>query len=194
MQLTGQDRQYWTNVEIIKASQCQDPIYTWSAMKDKLRDKYMPSFYYNRLLDDLQRFTQGTKSVKNYVAQFDVFLIHCNALGTESNAQVFFRFRVRLREDLRSELLARGVIELEKAYVLVQDVDVAKSSYSFRSQTQIPKSILSRYSNRFQAQMSSCQHKKRIPMIRTPKARALRRNSPKLDPQPNITCAKVMGI
>jgi len=52
-------------------------------MKDKLRDKYAPTSYYDRLLDDWQRFTQGTKSAKYYVAQFDEFLILCNALGTE---------------------------------------------------------------------------------------------------------------
>ena len=83
-------------------------------MKDKLRDKYMPSSYYDRLLDDWQRFTQGTKSVKDYV-QFDGFIIPYNALGTESNSQVLSRFRAGLREDLRTELLARGVTELEKA-------------------------------------------------------------------------------
>ena len=51
------------------------------------------------------------------VAQFDEFLVSCNALGIESNAQVLSQFRPRLRKDLRTELLGRGVTELEKAYV-----------------------------------------------------------------------------
>jgi len=48
----------------------------------------MPSSLVNRLLDNWQRFTLGTKSTKDYVAQFDEFLIRCNALGTESEVQV----------------------------------------------------------------------------------------------------------
>jgi len=83
-------------------------------MKDNLRDKYMPSSYCDRLFDKWHRFTQGTKSAKDYVAQFDEFLIWCNALGTESDIQVLSQFRVGLREDLRTELLAIRVTELEK--------------------------------------------------------------------------------
>jgi len=52
----------------MRASLCQDPIETWFAMKDKLRDKYVLASYYDHLLDNWQRFTQGTKSVKDYVA------------------------------------------------------------------------------------------------------------------------------
>ena len=43
-------------------------------------------------------------------------------------AQVLSRFRAGLRDDLRTELLASEVTELEKAYVLVQDLDAAKSN------------------------------------------------------------------
>ena len=42
-------------------------------------------------------------------------------------------FRAGLREDLRVELLARGVIHLEKAYTLVQDLDFLKSNYNTTS-------------------------------------------------------------
>jgi len=40
-------------------------------------------------------------------------------LNTEREAQILSKFRAGLREDLRTELLARGVTELEKTYVLV---------------------------------------------------------------------------
>ena len=50
--------------------------------------------------------------------------------------------------------MAREVTELE-AYVLVQDLDAVKSSHTFRSQTQVPKSNSSQYPNKFQAQMST---------------------------------------
>ena len=78
-----------------------------------------------------------------------------SSLGTESNAQVLSQFRAKLREDFRTELLACGVIELEKAYTLVQGLDAAKFSYTFKSQIQVPKSNSNQYPNRFQAQMST---------------------------------------
>jgi len=76
MKLTGQASQYWTNVESM--------IPTSESYRD-LKDKHVPASYYDRLLDSWQWFTQGTKSVMDCVAQFDVFLIHCNTLGTESD-------------------------------------------------------------------------------------------------------------
>ena len=47
----------------------------------------------------------------------------------ETNTQIHFQFRAGLKEDLRIELLTRGVTELEKAYALIQDLDAVKSSY-----------------------------------------------------------------
>jgi len=44
-------------------------------------------------------------------------------VNTEGETQILSRFRAGLREDLRIELLAREVIKLEKAYMLVQDLD-----------------------------------------------------------------------
>jgi len=85
-------------------------------MKDELKGKYMPPSYYARLLDRWYQFNQGNKSAKEYIAKFDEFLIRW-ALNTEGETQILSRFRVELREDLRTELLARRVTKLEKAYV-----------------------------------------------------------------------------
>lgn len=49
---------------------------------------------------------------------FDKFLIHCSALGSKSDVQVLSRFRADLWNDLRNELLARGITELNKDYTL----------------------------------------------------------------------------
>jgi len=69
-------------------------------MKDKLKGKYVPPYYYNHLLDKWRRITQGNKSAKEYVTEFDEFLTRYNILGIESDAQVFFQFRARLKVDL----------------------------------------------------------------------------------------------
>jgi len=46
---------------------------------------------------------------------------------------IFFRFKVGLRDDLRTELLARGVNELEVAYALVQDLDSTRTNHTYKS-------------------------------------------------------------
>jgi len=67
---------------IDKSIRHQDPIEIWFS---KLRDKYVTATYYSHLLDNWQRFTQGTKSAKK---QFDKFLVRYNALGTKSDTRV----------------------------------------------------------------------------------------------------------
>jgi len=70
-------------------------------------------------MDNWHQHTQGNKSAKEYVEKFDEFLIRCSTLHKECEAQIFSRFRADLRDDLRTELLARGVNELEATYALV---------------------------------------------------------------------------
>jgi len=53
--------------------------------ENKFKDKYIPAFYFDRLLDNWQQFTQGIKSANDYMAQFDEFLIRYSTFGTESN-------------------------------------------------------------------------------------------------------------
>ena len=73
----------------------------------------------------------------------------------EGQSQILSRFRVGLREDLRTELLAREITELEKAYALVPDLDVAKSSSVSKSHTQTSRPNSGSYPNCFQSQTSS---------------------------------------
>ena len=63
-------------------------------------------------------------------------------LETETPMQVLSRFRAGLREDLRSELFARNVDTLEKAYALVQDLDEVKSSKTHDYKASVPRPSL----------------------------------------------------
>ena len=83
-------------------------------------------------MEKWHRYTQGNKSAQEYVEKFDEFLIRCNAIDTEGQAQILSRFRAGPRDNLRTELLAHEVTELEKAYALVQDLDATKLTPSIR--------------------------------------------------------------
>ena len=87
--------------------------------------------------------------------KFDEFLIRCNALSTEGQSQILSRFRAEFREDLRTELLTREITKFEKTFAFVQGLDAAKSSFIFKSHTQITRPNSGSYLNRFQNQTSS---------------------------------------
>ena len=70
----------------------------------------------------------------------------------QSDIQIFFQFRDRLRIDLK---MSCGITELKKAYDVVQDLDASKLAYTFRNQDhRIPafKSTLHQYSHRVNSQ------------------------------------------
>ena len=52
----------------------------------------------------------------------------------KARLKFFLDLELALEEDLKVELLARGVTELEKGYGLVQVLDVVRSKHAFRSQ------------------------------------------------------------
>jgi len=112
----------------------QEPIDTWSYMKDKLKGKYVPPYYYKYLLDIWRWITQGNKSVKEYVTIFDEFFTRYIILGRQSDVQLFSQFCVGLRIDIEYELCKCELTDLKKVYALVQDLDALKLGYTFRSQ------------------------------------------------------------
>src|SRR4051812_14350246 len=72
-------------------------------------------------------------SGKNYVAKFDEFYIRCRDLSTESDIQIVSRFINGLRHDLRIELRTRRNMKLERAYIIVQELDTPKIVHAPRS-------------------------------------------------------------
>ena len=102
----------------MRAARDQEPVDTWRRMTDELKGKYVPPSFSACLMDKWHRYTQGNKLAQEYVEKFDEFLIRCNAINTKGQAQIMSRFIAGLRE-LRTELLAREITELGKAYALV---------------------------------------------------------------------------
>ncbi|XP_073117835.1 uncharacterized protein [Elaeis guineensis] len=121
MKLVRQARLYWESVECLLNQRRQDPIETWDEMKEKLREKYLPTSYQQRLLDQWQRFTQGNRLVIEYIARFDEYLMRCGV--AEDRVVTLSRFRAGLREDIQRELFLREVTTLEQAYQLALDLE-----------------------------------------------------------------------
>jgi len=127
------------------------------------------------------------------VEKFDEFLIRCNALSTEGQSQILSRFRVGLREDLQTKLLAREITELKKAYALVQDLDAAKSSFVLRVTHKQLGSNRVHTSTAFKVKLLPTRQILIARVSRT-KAKALTESSLSWLPQSNIISARDMGM
>ena len=121
LRLIRQARMYWDNVERLVIQRGQDPIATWGDLKAKLREKYLPVSYHQRLLGQWHRLIQGNKSVTEYIAKFDELAMRCGI--NESESVILSRFRSGLHDDVKRELYMREVRDLEQAYQVARDFE-----------------------------------------------------------------------
>ncbi|XP_022891965.1 uncharacterized protein LOC111406828 [Olea europaea var. sylvestris] len=118
------------------------PVGSWDEMKRRLQEKYLPQSYRGNLLDQWNALTQGNRPVTEYLAQFDEFRIGCQVV--EDEVMTLSRFRQDLRDDLRRELVLRGVTTLDHAYSFVRDYElVIRTQYKNRSDSRTATSSAS---------------------------------------------------
>ena len=114
LKLDGSAKIYWKSILMATSLSEFDSIDTWSEMKEKLRAKYVPSNYRNKLIDTWQRIEQKNKSVKEYMHEFQELMIACKL--EEDPLSVLSRFKTGLREEIRMELELREISTLEEAF------------------------------------------------------------------------------
>ena len=126
MKLRGTAQLYWESVEESLITRGQPPITDWVEMKIKLEEKYYTRSYRGNLLDQWNNLRQRDKSANEYVALFDEYKMRCAA--REDEVMTLSRFRKDLNDDLRREIVLRGVSTLDEAYTLVQNYDLVTKS------------------------------------------------------------------
>ncbi|KAF7144488.1 hypothetical protein RHSIM_Rhsim04G0004700 [Rhododendron simsii] len=99
----------------------QPPIGTWQEMKAKLREKYMPSNYHEKLCEQLIELKQNNMSVAEYMQKFDE--LKMTSQVTEDSSQTLARFKAGLRSDIRRELLRQPLYSLEHAFQVALDME-----------------------------------------------------------------------
>lgn len=150
LKLTGTAQLFWESVEDLIERRHAPPVGSWDEMKRRLQEKYLSQSYRGNLLDQWNALTQGNRPMTEYVAQFDEFRMKCQVV--EDEVMTLSRFRQGLRDELRRELVLRGVTTLDHAYSFVRDYElVTRTPYRNRSDsrtttssasTPSPKSIL----------------------------------------------------
>ena len=78
-------------------------ISTWNKLKKYMRRKYVPPTYRQQLYVQFSTLNQGTKSVQEYVQEWERLAVKCDAQDEEELR--VGRFIAGLREEIRSELI-----------------------------------------------------------------------------------------
>ena len=90
-------------------------------MKEKLREKYLPPSYHQRLLDQWQKLTQDGKPMVDYITKFDEYFLKCGVI--EDTSVTLSQFRAGLHDSIQRELCLRDVTTLERTYQVARDVE-----------------------------------------------------------------------
>ncbi|KAG5531711.1 hypothetical protein RHGRI_026363 [Rhododendron griersonianum] len=121
MKLVGLAKIWWMGVEGDIQRLGQPPIGTWQEMKAKLREKFMPSNYHEKLCEQLIELKQNNTSVAEYMQKFDELKMRSQV--AEDSSQTLARFKAGLRPDIRRELLRQPLYSLEHAFQVALDME-----------------------------------------------------------------------
>ncbi|XP_043809768.1 uncharacterized protein LOC122723079 [Manihot esculenta] len=87
------------------------PIASWDEMKRIMRKKYVPTYYHRDLHHQLQRLTQGSKSVDEYHKEMELLLIKANIVEEED--QTMARFFGGLNKEIADVVDLQPYVDLE---------------------------------------------------------------------------------
>src|SRR3954465_855912 len=69
---------WWEQVIERRRARGKPPITTWTAMKDVMRARFVPTHYPRDLLKKLQLLRQGMKTVEEYYQEMEIAMIRAN--------------------------------------------------------------------------------------------------------------------
>jgi len=75
---------WWANLVAKRARKDKAKIRSWEQMGDKLKDKFLPSHYIQDNYLKLHNLKQGTKSVEEYIREFEQLLLKCDLKEDET--------------------------------------------------------------------------------------------------------------
>ena len=121
MKLVGLAKIWWTGVEGDIRRMGLPPISMWEEMKAKLREKYMPTNYYDKLCDQLINLRQNNMSVAEHMHKYDELKTRSHRV--EDSRQTLARCKAGLKPEIKRELLHQPLYSLEHAFQVALDME-----------------------------------------------------------------------
>ena len=143
MKLSGSAKRYWQGVQRDQERLEGQPITLWAEMKQRLRDKYLPSYYKRQLLDKWMNLRQLTSSVTNYLARFEKLFLRYDI--REELWVTVTKFINGLRPEIKRELNLHSPETVEEAYYKALEIEqYLRPPFQRRMPSQIGESQPSR--------------------------------------------------
>jgi len=98
-------------------------IRSWDQMRDKLKNKFLPSHY---LQDNYLKVHQGTKSVEEYTREFEQLLLKCDL--REDDSQTLIRYLSGLDEYIANVIELHPYSSLDTLSSLAYKVEQQRKS------------------------------------------------------------------
>ncbi|XP_050238175.1 uncharacterized protein LOC126687661 [Mercurialis annua] len=97
------------------------PTSTWQDLKARLREKYMPFNYLDKMREQAYALRQGSMSVTEYMQKFEELTVRSQL--KEDNLQTMARFKAGLRVDTRRELFRQHLATLDHIFQVSLDIE-----------------------------------------------------------------------
>jgi len=78
------------------------PILSWDQTRDILKEKYVPAYYMNNLLNQFLNLKQNTSTNTEYMSPFEALMLRCEV--DEEHRFIVSRFVNGLRADIKCEV------------------------------------------------------------------------------------------
>ena len=102
-------------------------------MKDRLKEKYLPSFHRTHLVDQMLDLRQSSSCVSDYINAFEELIQRCELV--EDLSFTIARFICRLRSDLKRDVTLSSPFTLDEAYHKALEVEKLNKPIPARQST-----------------------------------------------------------
>jgi len=117
---------WWANVVAKRARKGKAKIRSWDQMRDKLKDKFLPSHYLQDNYLELHHLKQGTKSVEEYTREFKQVLLKCDL--KEDDSQTLIRYLSGLDDQIAHVIELHHYSSLDNLSSLAYKVEQQRKS------------------------------------------------------------------
>ena len=104
---------WWDKLQTERRRADEEKVCSWALMKRLMRRRFVPDYYKQEILMELQSLRQGKRSIEEYVKEFETLMARCDI--KESSDESIACFINGLKMDIAS------VVELQH-YQTLEDV------------------------------------------------------------------------
>ena len=91
---------WWDQLVLNKRRNREPVVETWKEMKNVMRKRFVPTYYYRELYNKLQNLRQDNRSVEEYYKEMEVAMVRVNI--EEDREATMARFLVGLNEEIQN--------------------------------------------------------------------------------------------